>query len=300
MDKMIIIVGCIVLLFSISFVMYQQVKQRQITENLRQMIDAAKQGRFQESGFDESICSALENEMFEYLKASEIMRETAELEREKIQTLITDISHQTKTPVANLSLYTELLGECKQESDRMEYVSAIQKQVEKLNVLIQSLIKMSRLETGVITLYPKKQDIKAMLDDVVEIYREKAIVKGLKLLNLSTHEIAYFDKKWTTEAVGNVLDNAVKYTEKGTITIRIRPYELFTAIEIEDTGDGLDEKEIPKIFQRFYRGKEVQEQEGIGVGLSLAREILSGEGGYMKVSSEKGEGCVFSIFLPKG
>ena len=92
--------------------------------------------------------------MFEYLKASEIMRETAELEREKIQTLITDISHQTKTPVANLSLYTELLGECKQESDRMEYVSAIQKQVEKLNVLIQSLIKMSRLETGVITLYP--------------------------------------------------------------------------------------------------------------------------------------------------
>ena len=96
---------------------------------------------------------------------------------------------------------------------------------------------------------------------------------------------------------GNILDNAVKYTSRGGIEVRTRQYELFTAIEVEDTGPGIAE-EISGTLRRFRRGEETAEQEGVGIGLYLAREILAGEGGYIKVSSRRGQGSVFSIFLP--
>lgn len=287
---------CVIL--SALAIFFQNRKQRRITDRLRKMIEAAEQGCFGESGFDESVCSALESEMADYLAASESTRKESASEKEKIQTLIADISHQTKTPVANLLLYTELLAEREKDPENKEYVEAIQKQAEKLNFLIRALIKMSRLETGIITLCPRRQDMKEMLDDVVDSYREKAAVKGLELMNLAGHETACFDRKWTAEALGNLLDNAVKYTSAGRIMVRTKRYELFTAVEVEDTGVGLEEKEIPQIFQRFRRGEEVRDQEGVGIGLYLAREILSGEGGYIKVSSEKGKGSVFAVFLP--
>ena len=136
---------------SILFVIFQNRKQRQITERLRRMLEAAQAGRFSESGFDESVCSALESEMADYLNASEKSMKAAAAEKEKIKTLIADISHQTKTPIANLLLYTQLLAERETDPDTEESLTAIQKQAEKLNFLIGSLIKMSRLETGIIT-----------------------------------------------------------------------------------------------------------------------------------------------------
>ena len=157
---------------------------------------------------------------------------------------------------------------------------------------------MSRLETGIITLHPKEQDVKELLAEVTGAYKEKAERKGLKLTDCSGPATAWFDRKWTAEAVGNILDNAVKYTSRGGIEVRTRRYELFTAIEVEDTGPGIAEEDIPELFGRFRRGEETAEQEGVGIGLYLAREILAGEGGYIKVSSRKGQGSVFSIFLP--
>ena len=221
-------------------------------------------------------------------------------EKDKIKTLIADISHQTKTPVSNLLLYTELLKEKELLPENREYLQAIQTQAEKLSFLIQSLVKLSRLETGIISLHPKEQDIKGMVEDIVDSYRERAEAKDLQLCDNSGHAMAYFDRKWTSEALGNIVDNAVKYTSSGRIEIRTKKYELFTAVEVEDTGPGLNENEISEIFGRFYRGEEVQDKEGVGIGLYLSREILSQEGGYIKVTSEKGKGSVFSLFLPNG
>ena len=159
---------------------------------------------------------------------------------------------------------------------------------------------MSRLETGIVTLRPRQQDVKAMVTETVDSFREKAEKKGLKLCDCSEHAVAWFDRKWTAEALGNILDNAVKYTGQGRIEVRTRQYELFTAVEVADTGPGLDEEEIPGLFGRFQRGEDAQEQEGVGIGLYLARQILAGEGGYIKVSSKKGKGSVFSLFLSNG
>lgn len=298
MDKALIVIGILCILGSFLSAVLMNRKQRGITERLGKMLEAAEAGRFQESGFDETVCSALESEMSDYLNASEKSMNAAAAEKEKIKTLIADISHQTKTPIANLLLYTELLEEREKDPGNREYLTAIRRQTEKLDFLIRSLIKMSRLETGIVTLHPKEQDVKDMLAETAASYREKAEKKGLKLYDRSERGTAWFDRKWTAEAVGNILDNAVKYTEQGGIIIRTKRYELFTAVEVEDTGPGLLEEEIPEIFQRFRRGEEALEQEGVGIGLYLAREILAGEGGYIKVSSEKGKGSVFSLFLP--
>lgn len=298
MDKALIVIGILCILGSFLSAVLMNRKQRGITERLGKMLEAAEGGRFQESGFDETVCSALESEMADYLNASEKSMNAAAAEKEKIKTLIADISHQTKTPIANLLLYTELLEEREKDPGNREYLTAIRRQTEKLDFLIRSLIKMSRLETGIVTLHPKEQDVKDMLAETAASYREKAEKKGLKLYDRSERGTAWFDRKWTAEAVGNILDNAVKYTEQGGIIIRTKRYELFTAVKVEDTGPGLLEEEIPEIFQRFRRGEEALEQEGVGIGLYLAREILAGEGGYIKVSSEKGKGSVFSLFLP--
>lgn len=298
MDELIIIAAAICAVSSLLFVFWQNRKLRKITERLRRMLEAAEAGRFSEFSFDESMCSAVESEMADYLNASEKSVKAAALEKDKIKTLIADISHQTKTPVANLLLYTELMEENETPAENREYLEAIRTQAEKLNFLIRSLIKMSRLETGIVTLHPKEQKLDEMVLEAAAVCREKAVQKGLELcVNISEEGTAWFDRKWTAEALGNILDNAVKYTQKGRIRVSTRRYELFTAVEVEDTGPGLDEEEIPCIFQRFHRGEEVQDREGVGIGLCLAREILAGEGGYIKVSSVKGKGSVFSVFL---
>ena len=282
MDRGMMILAAACILGSVLFAIYSYRKERRTAERLRRMLEAARSGQFRETGFDESVCSALESEMADYLSAVERSREAAAAEKEKIKTLIADISHQTKTPIANLLLYTELLEERELSPENREYLTALGKQAEKLHFLIGALIKMSRLETGIITLHPKEQDVKELLAEVTGAYREKAERKGLKLTDCSGPATAWFDRKWTAEAVGNILDNAVKYTSRGGIEVRTRRYELFTAIEVEDTGPGIAEEDIPELFGRFRRGEETAEQEG----------------GYIKVSSRKGQGSVFSIFLP--
>ena len=282
---------------SILFVIFQNRKQRQITERLRRMLEAAQAGRFSESGFDESVCSALENEMADYLNASEKSMKAAAAEKEKIKTLIADISHQTKTPIANLLLYTQLLAERETDPDAEESLTAIQKQAEKLNFLIGSLIKCRDWKRGS---YPSSPGAGYQRNAVGDhcLLQRKGRAEGLELKDLSEPVRVCFDRKWTAEAIGNILDNAVKYTDREALRSARNSMNCLPAVEVEDTGRGLDEEEIPLVFRRFRRGEETQDQDGVGIGLYLAREILAGEGGYIRISSEKGRGSVFSVFLP--
>ena len=247
----------------------------------------------------ESRLSALETKFAHYLSAAEASSQNIAQEKDKIKTLIADISHQTKTPIANLLLYSELLMEETMPASAKANVEALYKQSEKLRFLIDSLVKLSRLENGIISLSPQQASLQPLLESVVEQYAAKASGKGLSIYLYDTDISATFDFKWTAEALANIVDNAIKYTEHGTITISTVSYEMFTRIDISDTGSGIPENEQAKIFSRFYRSNAVQEQEGVGIGLYLARQIISGEGGYIKVASVPGKGSTFSIFLPK-
>ena len=299
MNEMGIAVILLCFLAAAVIVFWNQRKVRKTMETIEKMLDAAMAGSFSESGFDESKLSALETKFAHYLSAAETSSRNVAQEKDRIKSLIADISHQTKTPIANLLLYSELMMEEDLPPSAKANVDALYDQTEKMRFLIDSLVKLSRLENGILSLSPQPTALQPLLEGIAEQYAAKAAEKGLSLQLHDTDTAATFDMKWTAEALANVVDNAIKYTEHGVITISAVSYEMFARIDISDTGPGIPESERSKIFTRFYRSKNAGEQEGVGIGLYLARQILSGEGGYIKVSSIPGKGSTFSVFLPK-
>lgn len=288
---------CLVL--SACFVLLSYLKTKKTFADIEQMLHAAASGDFSENAFDESRLSALETRFAHYLSASEVSARNVAQEKDNIQTLISDISHQVKTPVSNLLLYSELLLEEELPGSALANAEAIHAQAEKLQFLIDALIKLSRLENGIITLSPRQENLAPMLQHIREQYTSIAGQKGLFLQIHDTTLSASCDLKWTSEALCNLVDNAIKYTRAGGVTLSVTAYEMFVRIDVSDTGDGISETEQAKIFSRFYRSESAREKEGVGIGLFLAREIISGEGGYIKVSSVLGKGSTFSIFLPR-
>lgn len=295
----ILIAGILCLAFSVGIVLADYYFRRRSLKRMYAMIQSAMDGTFQAERFDESLFSAVENKLAEYLAVSQVQAGKTVAEQEKIKMLIADISHQTKTPLANILLYTELLKE--EGGGNSENMELLEAQAKKLDFLIQSLVKMSRLETGILVLHPRKNMISQLLREAQEQYAVRAQEKGLYLHVLSEEAgevTATFDLKWTLEALGNLIDNAIKYTETGGITIRVKAYELFVCIDVADTGIGIAEEEQAKIFGRFYRSASVSGKQGVGIGLYLAREILRQQSGYMKLVSKVGNGSVFSVYLP--
>lgn len=274
---------------------------RHTFELLNRMLDDAISGNFRESDYDETELSKLEVKWMRFLTASASSHENLAGERQSIQELVSDISHQVKTPVANIRLYGELLEERLDGEDR-ELVRHLLNETELLEFLIQSLVKMSRLEADTIQLLPENQPLLPLLSDIEERGLEKQLRRRITLAKTGwNQEIrAVFDRKWTAEAVYNIIDNAYKYSPEGsTVTIALEEYNLFTRIRIADQGPGVTTDEVPRLFDRFYRSPRFKDREGVGLGLSLAREIIRKEGGYIKVSSVPGSGAEFSVYLRK-
>lgn len=298
-----LIVGCLCMLLAGAWYIYSRHVMEESMEKMDRMLDVAMNGQFLEQTFDESRFSLLETKMAHYLAALEVSNKNLADEKNKIKELIADISHQTKTPIANILLYTELMGEKELPLDVLDCVKQLQNQAGKLNFLIQSLVKTSRLEAGIIELHPKEQDVYPLIKEVLGQLRLKAKAKEIQLVcdaKETEETLAEYDLKWTVEALYNIVDNAVKYTAYGgKIILHIMQSELFVRIVVVDTGIGIQEEEHAQIFQRFYRSPAVSEEEGVGIGLFLARQIIAGEGGYIKLASQIGEGSTFSIYLKR-
>lgn len=277
---------------------------RRTVRRLDRMLSTAIDGGFGEESFDESAPSALESRMARFLNGSARSLRGVQRQRESIQRLLSDISHQTKTPLANLRLYSSLLMEEELTPRQREQAQVILQQSEKLSFLIETLVKLSRLETDVLAVTPKLQPLAPLLERAASQAKAAAERKGIALqlhLQQQAEMKALYDLRWTAEALGNLLDNAVKYTPPGgCIQVSATQYELFCRIDVRDNGIGVAEEEQAQIFGRFYRGRQVREQEGLGIGLYLAREIAQKQGGYLKLSSRPGQGSTFSLYLPRG
>ena len=277
---------------------------RRTVRRLDRMLSTAIDGGFGEESFDESAPSALESRMARFLNGSARSLRGVQRQRESIQRLLSDISHQTKTPLANLKLYSSLLMEEELTPRQREQAQVIFQQSEKLSFLIETLVKLSRLETDVLAVTPKSQPLSPLLERAASQAKAAAEQKGIALqlhLQQQAEMKALYDLRWTAEALGNLLDNAVKYTPPdGCIQVSATQYELFCRIDVRDNGIGMAEEEQAQIFGRFYRGRQVREQEGLGIGLYLAREIAQKQGGYLKLSSRPGQGSTFSLYLPRG
>ena len=298
MELCIFLMAALVLLAAALVFLYM--KSNRMWNSVERMVEAARDGIFVETAFDEGRLSRLESKMYQYLVSGQTSRRQTEREREKIKALVSDISHQTKTPIANMLLYTQLLEENGSlDGNARSIAFQIEEQVNKLNFLIQSLVKLSRLESGMLEVRPEKNKIRKLIAGLD--YAAAAEQKGISLSVGEVPELtAFFDLKWTLEALANIVDNALKYTPAGgSVKVEVMEYEMFVRIDIKDTGIGMTEDETAKIFSRFYRSPVVSGEEGVGIGLYLVREILSREGGYVKVASRLGEGSVFSVFLVK-
>lgn len=253
------------------------------------------------TGYEETILSSLENKIHRYIKISKSNKKTIENERNNVKSLVGDISHQTKTPIANILLYSQLILENESIDEyTKEILKDIKNQSQRLNFLIQSLIKMSRLETNIISLTQSQTKVMDVLTKSIQEVYHNADKREINIkVNCSDDVIANIDSKWSIEAIVNILENAIKYTDiNGSIEICVSSYELFRRIDIKDNGIGIEEAEINNIFKRFYRCKNATKFEGVGIGLYLSRQIVSLQGGYIKVSSKVKEGSTFSIFLP--
>lgn len=294
------IVSGAALLLALAVVVFDRWKTVRTVKRLDEMLASAIDGHFTEDTFNESRLSALESRLARYLMASSLSARKIQEQKNQISALISDISHQTKTPVANLQLYAQLLDEQPLLPQGAECAHAILSQADKLQTLIEVLVKTSRLENGILAVHPESSEIAAVVNRSVAQYTAKAAGKGINLTVLSTDGTAVFDAKWTEEALCNLLDNAVKYTPfGGTVTVDVKNYELFSAIQVTDTGPGIPETEQAKIFGRFYRCSGNYQAEGVGIGLYLTRQIAEKQGGYVKVKSVPKKGSVFSLFLPR-
>lgn len=302
LNLIIIIVLIIIAVAAIIYSVAVTVKSSKMICRLDNMLERAREGEFKANEYSESEISALECRFADFLNSSITAEADMLKEKERIKTMISDISHQTKTPIANLLLYSELLGEGEKLTvEGRNSVDIIHEQTEKLRFLIDALVKLSRLENGIVTLNCEKNSLNELIESVVTEVSNKAESKGLDLrfVDDGNGEIAAnFDSKWTHEALINIVDNAIKYTNEGFVEIRLTTTDVFARIDIQDSGIGISEEDSAKVFQRFYRSSAVATEEGVGIGLYLAREIITDEGGYIKLKSVKGEGSTFSIFIP--
>lgn len=271
-----------------------------LSEVIASLVDMRETEVF--SVLNDDMLSKLQSQV---LKLSGILKsQNLRLQREKneIKSLISDVSHQLKNPLANLKIYVSFLTE--EDIDpvtRQEYLKNIDNQLDKLSWLMESMIKMSRLESGIIQLNREMVSLNdTVLTSIKQVF-QKASKKNIQIeFNPREKDISLsIDKRWTAEAITNILDNSVKYMQEyGLIQIQLKKYELFARIDIEDNGTGFEEEEINDIFKRFYRGKNSKGVDGVGIGLYLTREIITMQDGYIKSKSAPGKGSIFSVFLP--
>ena len=299
------ILVCWIILFGALFLLdylhrhYMDDMLEQLTLLIEALIGEQELHTFSET--EDTLTSRLQHQLLKLRTILLAQNKLLEKEKEQIKTLISDISHQIKTPVAAANTFAQLLSEKElSDEEHSEYIATLQISLEKLTFLTNSLIKMSRLESGIISLKPEKNNLNDIVLQAVKTVYAKAKEKNITItFDCEQNFEALLDFNWTAEAITNVLDNAVKYTPNGGIVgLIITEYPSYLRLDISDNGIGIPEEEQAKIFGRFYRGKQSAGIDGVGIGLYLTRDIINKQHGYIKVMSDK-SGSTFSIFFKK-
>ena len=288
------------LLFLLDFLhnRYHDDLLEQITLLIEALVEQQERIVFPEN--EDTLTARLQHQLLKFRNILTAQNQMLAQEKEQIKTLISDISHQIKTPVA-ANTFAQLLDDKElSDEERGEYIATLQTSLEKLTFLTNSLIKMSRLESGMISLKPEKNNLNDIILQAVKTVYAKAKEKNITItFDCEQNFKAVLDFNWTAEAIANVLDNAVKYTPNGGIVgLEITEYPSYLRLDISDNGIGIPEEEQAKIFGRFYRGKYSAGIDGVGIGLYLTRDIIQKQHGYIKVRSDK-NGSSFSVFVRK-
>ena len=281
---------------------YQRRQVSLFADDLCETLDALLSGRQPENyqPYEDSLTAKVQGKLMQYFDIMSEGKRQSQQDKQVIQSLVSDISHQVKTPIANIKMFTNILQQHQLPPEKQaEFLRTMEGQIDKLDFLMQSLIKMSRLETGTFVLHPQEGRLADTIALAMSAVWAKAEAKEISLSADCDGSICVqHDPKWTAEALGNILDNAIKYTPSGgSVTVSVRPWQFYTRVDIADTGIGIAEEHYNDIFQRFYRDPQVASQEGVGLGLYLANGIITRQKGYISVKSKVGKGTTFSVYL---
>lgn len=289
---MAILIGILVIL--IGILLYKYIVLRSEMSELSDYIDKALDGNLEITEFDEKELSKIKSKLIKFLYASQVKEAKINTEKNKTKDLIADISHQTKTPITNLSLYISLL----EDDPKDEYIEIIKYELNKLEFLIQNLVKSSRLESDIISLQKHQANLKDIVEDVLREFKVILSEKDISI-NLKNEDLIFnLDERWLKEAIHNLVDNAIKYSPNGsTINISVYKSYLNYNLDIENECKDLSEETLPKIFERFYRGTNSVSKDGLGLGLFIAREIIEKHGGNIRASLDENR-IKFSVDFP--
>lgn len=266
---------------------------------IQSMIDGTPVKEF--SATEESLLGKFQTQIEKLYYILNSAKDRERKAHEEISELVADLVHQVNTPLTNIQMYCSFLTQdTLSDKEKTQICRVIDSQVEKLGWFAEGFTKTVRLESDIRKLEPKKQPILNMVLSAVDQISLKAKMQGNEICLSGAQDIeAVYDRRWTEEALFNILDNAVKYGEKNMpFQIHMEAYDLFARIDVTNYGTVIPKEDYTKIFQRFYRGKNAALiKDGVGLGLYLAREIITGQGGYLKVESKKETGNIFSLFL---
>ncbi len=286
------LIGLLVLI--IGILLYKYIVLRSEMRELSDYIDKALDGNLEITEFDEEELSKIKSKLIKFSYSNQVKEVKINTEKNKTKDLIADISHQTKTPITNLSLYICLL----EDDPKDEYIEIIKYELKKLEFLIQNLVKSSRLESDIISLQKHQANLKELVADVLREFKVILDEKNISV-NLKDEDCIFdLDERWLKEAVHNLIDNAIKYSPNGS-TINISTYKSYLNynLDIENECQDLSEETLPKIFERFYRGANSVSKDGLGLGLFIAREIIEKHGGNIRASLDENR-IKFSVDFP--
>ncbi|MGL5415049.1 MAG: sensor histidine kinase [Clostridium sp.] len=300
MSNVVFIIGIILIICNIIFFIKVKKDVSLFTEKISFIIEKIINN--EEVSFEvnkETILSKLEFKLKRLYDSLKVKEKNTLKDKENLQSLVGDISHQVKTPLSNINLYTEtLLNRDIEKEKRDIFLGYIVEEEKKLDFLMDSLIKSSRLESGVIKVKKEKVNLKSILEETISMAKREANLKNIDFYLDIKEVFVLGDSKWLKEALLNIIENGVKYSkENSKLEIEVLKGEIFSYVNIKDYGIGINKENINNVFKRFFREEEVYEIKGVGIGLYLARYIVEEFGGFIKVESEKGKGSIFSVYL---
>lgn len=235
-------------------------------------------------------------------KATSTLRYQKELllnDKVALANAIADISHQLKTPLTSMIVMNDLLKTEESETKKREFLKTQSAQLDRMNWLIQTLLKLSKMDAGTITMNPERVEAKKIVSEMLKPFEIQMDIKNIKCVRKVADISLKCDRNWTIEALQNIVKNCIEHMEEGdSLSVVTNETNIYTEIIITDTGCGISEEDLPHIFERFYKGRNAG-KDSVGIGLALAKTIMTSQHGDILVESKEGSGITFNVRLYK-
>lgn len=285
------------LAFAVLFLGYLKIQKKQ-TMDIAKRIERINLGDYslQIDENSEDELSLLDNQIYRTTVKFREQAENSRKDKENLQKSLSDISHQLKTPLTSIIVMVEnILDDDDMPLEiRREFLNDIKHNTNTISFLVQSLLKLSKLDAEAVKFRYEQVEVKSIVDECIKNTAVMAEILGVRLETDCNDIILNCDRKWLCEAITNIIKNCIEHSHNGNIKITAEQNKLYTKISIKDNGSGITKEDLPHIFERFYKGKNSSD-DSVGIGLSLAKTIIEKQGGYISVSSELNQGSEFVI-----